>query len=239
MMIFTTAFVKHRVQIFLKPGALHANSGFTLLELLMSLTILSIIVVIIFGALRIGVRAWEKGEQDVDVRQRHRIVLDLMKKQLSSIRLKKIKNEGQASFFLKGDPKSLEFVSGVSLIPGNTFETVYVKYQVKNEETNTERLFFFEKNLVLMETDGDWAELNDQAFHELLPEVHSVAFEYLKGPGEDGNYEWQPSWEPHTDGKLPLAVKIVLKETVEAAPITVLVRQVAEENDKNVQEFKK
>jgi general secretion pathway protein J len=230
MMIFTTVFAKHRVQIFLKPSVLHQDGGFTLLELLMSLTILSIIVVIIFGALRIGVRAWEKGEKEVDVHQRHRIVLDLMKQQLSSIRLKKIKNEGQASFFLKGDSKSLEFVSGVSLIPGNTFETVYVKYQVKNEERNTERLFFFEKNLVLIETDHDLAELDDQAFHELIPEVQSVAFEYLKGLGEGGNHEWQPRWEPDTDEGVPLAVKIVLKENVEAAPITVIVRLVPEEN---------
>jgi len=230
MMSFTTIFAKHRVQIFLKPSALHQNNGFTLLELLMSLTILSIIVVIIFGALRIGVRAWEKGEKQVDAHQRYRIVLDLMKQQLSSIRLKKIKNEGQASFFLKGDSKSLEFVSGVSMIPGNTFETVYVKYQVKNEERNAERLFFFEKNLVLIERAPDLAELDDQAFHELIPEVQSVAFKYLKGLGQAGNQEWQPGWEPDTDGEMPLAVKIVLKENVETAPITVMVRLVPEED---------
>ncbi|RZB38044.1 MAG: general secretion pathway protein J [Desulfobacteraceae bacterium Eth-SRB2] len=230
MMSFTTIFAKHRVQIFLKPSAIHQNNGFTLLELLMSLSILSIIVVIIFGALRIGVRAWEKGEKQVDAHQRQRIVLDLMKQQLSSIRLKKIKNEGQASFFLKGDSKSLEFVSGVSMIPRNTFETVYVKYQVKNEERNAERLFFFEKNLVLIERDHDLAELDDQAFHELIPEVQSVAFEYLKVLGQAGNHEWQPRWEPDTDVGVPLAVKIVLKENVKTAPITVMVRLVPEED---------
>ena len=230
MMSFTTIFAKHRVQIFLKPGTLHQDSGFTLLELLMSLSILSIIVVIIFGALRIGVRAWEKGEEQVDVHQRHRIVLDLMKQQLSSIRLKKIKNKDQASFFLKGDSKSLEFVSGVSMIPGNTFETVYVKYQVRDGETPTECLSFFEKNLVFIDKDYDLAELDDQAFHELIPEVQSVTFEYLKGLGEDGNYEWQPGWEPDTDKGVPLAVKILLKESLDASPITVMVRLVPEEN---------
>ncbi|HEX7533874.1 MAG TPA: prepilin-type N-terminal cleavage/methylation domain-containing protein [Syntrophales bacterium] len=38
------------------------NRGFTLLELLIALTITAMIVAIIFGALRIGIRAWEKGE---------------------------------------------------------------------------------------------------------------------------------------------------------------------------------
>ena len=62
----------------------NANKGFTLLELLISLTILGVIVVIIFGAFRIGIRAWEKGEKDVESRQRQRIVLDLSKQQLAS-----------------------------------------------------------------------------------------------------------------------------------------------------------
>jgi len=47
------------------------RDGFTLLELLISMTILAMIVVIIFGAFRVGIRAWEKGEKDLGVRQRH------------------------------------------------------------------------------------------------------------------------------------------------------------------------
>ena len=233
MMIFLTTFAKHRVTIFFKPGTLRPNSGFTLLELLMSLSILSIIVVIIFGALRIGARAWEKGEQEADDRQRHRIVLDLMKQQLSSICLEEIKKKDQASFFFKGDSKSLEFASGISMNPGNAAEIVYVKYQVRTGETTGERLFFFEQNLVLMETDPDSAEVEDEAFHELLPEVHSVAFEYLKTSGDAGGYEWQSLWEPETDGKVPVAVRIVLKESDEAAPITVISRLVPEQDNKN------
>ena len=229
-MIFTTISETHRVPIFFKPDALHRHRGFTLLELLMSLTILSILVVIIFGALRIGVRAWEKGEKEVDAHQRHRIVLELMKQHLSSIRLKKIIKEGEAPFVLKGDPKSLEFVSGVSMIPGNTFETVYVKYQVTSEERNKEGLFFFEKNLVRTEPDPDLTELDDQAFHELMPEVSSVAFEYLKGVQEAQNDAWQPRWEPDTDRGLPLAVKIMLQGDTESAPITVIVRLMPEED---------
>jgi len=46
------------------------NRGFTLLELLISLTILSLVTVLIFGAFRMGIRAWEKGERNIDGRQR-------------------------------------------------------------------------------------------------------------------------------------------------------------------------
>ena len=61
-----------------------SSKGFTLLELLISLTIIGLILVIIFGALRIGVRAWEKGERDVESHQRRRVVLGLVKRQFAS-----------------------------------------------------------------------------------------------------------------------------------------------------------
>ncbi|HNT58060.1 MAG TPA: prepilin-type N-terminal cleavage/methylation domain-containing protein, partial [Syntrophales bacterium] len=60
------------------------NRGFTLLELLISLTLLSVIAVLVFGALRLGVRAWEKGEATIETRQRERIVMDLLQRQMAS-----------------------------------------------------------------------------------------------------------------------------------------------------------
>ena len=56
--------------------------GFTLMEVLLSLSILSIILVVILGALRIGVRAWEKGENVLSVQQRARTILDQLSRQL-------------------------------------------------------------------------------------------------------------------------------------------------------------
>jgi len=205
------------------------NHGFTLMELLISLTILSIIVVIILGALRIGVRAWEKGEQDVDAHQRHRIVSDLIKQQLSSISLKKIKRN-EESFFLKGDSKSLEFVSMLSLNPGNKFGNVYVKYVIRDGGEEKESLVFFEKNIVFIDRDFDSDDLDDDAFYELIPEVQSVAFEYLKRLGKEQEHEWQESWDPNDDVGLPLAIKIVFKEEVKTMPITMIVRIVPEED---------
>ena len=116
---------------------LSGNSrGFTLLELLISLTIVALIVVIIFGALRIGIRAWEKGEKDVDVRQRQRIVLDLIKRQLASTCVSDVWGKDQQLVSLKGDNKSIAFVSHIPMTPGNRFGLVYVQYAVKKEEGN-------------------------------------------------------------------------------------------------------
>ena len=107
------------------------SSGFTLLELLISLTIMGLIVVVVFGAFRIGVRAWEKGEKDVETHQRQRVVLNLIKRQLASIFVHKVGNGNHRPFFLKGDKKSMEFLSNTSITPGNLSGLLYAIYVVK------------------------------------------------------------------------------------------------------------
>ena len=199
----------------------HSSSGFTLLELLISLTILAVIVVIVFGALRVGVRAWEKGEKDIDARQRHRIVLDLFKRQLTSISLKKVRNAGKQPFLLKGDNTFLEFISNVSLVPGNDLGIVYVKYIVRSEDNNA-HLAFYEKNLVLLEKDFDTENLDDDSFHELIFGVQSISFQYYPKPMGTDDLNWQDTWDPEVDSGFPKAVRMILKRDETTVPIYVI-----------------
>lgn len=203
----------------------NANKGFTLLELLISLTILGVIVVVIFGAFRIGVRAWEKGEKDVESRQRQRIVLDLIKHQLASTCLREVKDASQQSLLLKGDNKSIEFVSHLPMAPGNQFGMVYVKYVVKPEDGGKrERLTFWEKNIVLLNKETDMSELHEDDFFELFPGVQSIAFEYLKGGTDEETSQWQETWDQAIDEGFPRAIRVILMEDVEKAPIYVIAR---------------
>jgi len=203
----------------------NANKGFTLLELLISLTILGVIVVIIFGAFRIGIRAWEKGEKDVESRQRQRIVLDLIKRQLASICLREVKDANQQALLLKGDNKSIEFVSYIPMVPGNQFGTVYVKYMVKPEDGGErEQLVFWEKNIVLLNKETDMNDLHEDDFFVLFPRVQSIVFEYLKGRTDEETWQWQQTWDQTIDEGFPRAIRVILMEDIERAPIYVIAR---------------
>ena len=206
------------------------DRGFTLLELLISLTIVAVIVVIVFGALRTGIRAWEKGEKDVEARQRQRIVLDLIKRQLASICVSEAGGGDQHLIPLKGDNKSIEFVSCIPMAPGNRFGRVFVKYTVQSENGgNKEHLTFYEKNIVLPNRDIVVDDLDEDAFSELIPGMKSIEFEYLKDrPGEEASI-WQETWDPAVDKGTPRAVRVTLRENVEKVPIYVIARIVAGE----------
>jgi general secretion pathway protein J len=197
------------------------SKGFTLLELLIALTIVAVIVVITFGALRIGIRAWEKGEKDVDIRQRQRIVLDLIKRQLASTCVSDVWGRDQQRVSLKGDNKSIAFVSHIPMAPGNRFGLVYVQYAVKQEKQgDKEHLTFYEKNIALPDKGAGNPDEGD--FSELLPGMKSIVFEYLKNrPGEEVSL-WQKSWDPAVDKGVPRAVRVKFDENDEKTPIYVI-----------------
>ena len=52
------------------------GAGFTLLELILSIAILSAVLVTIYATLSTGSRAWDKGERDIEKVQRMRVVMD-------------------------------------------------------------------------------------------------------------------------------------------------------------------
>jgi general secretion pathway protein J len=201
------------------------RQAFTLLELIISMTIIAIILVIIFGAFRIGIRAWEKGEKDIDKQQRYRIVLDLIQRQLTSITYKKTKIDEEDKLLLKGDAKSFEFTSHISLKPENKFGIVYVKYMVVEGEKAKERLIAYEKNMVLFDKDFNFNDIDPQDYFELIPAAHGISFEYLKPPEEglEEEAKWQEKWDQEDEqGLLPLALKLTVVDEPEAAPVVVI-----------------
>ena len=201
------------------------NRGFTLLELLISLTILSLITLLVFGAFRIGIRAWEKGERNIDGRQRERIVLDLIKRQLASIPVDTVK--GEKTLALKGDSKSVEFVSDIHLVPGDKFGMVYVKYRVEEGEDGGEILSFSERNVVMMIGKDSDIDDSDDLFIELLRGAGMV-FEYLKNATDEETPQWQETWNPENDPGFPVAVRMTLTRADDGVPICVIARIAAD-----------
>jgi general secretion pathway protein J len=200
------------------------RQAFTLIELIISLTIIAVILVIIFGAFRIAIRAWEKGEKDIDKQQRYRIVLDLIHRQISSVTYKKAKIDDIDQLILKGDTKSFEFTSHVSLKPENKFGVAYVKYVVVEGENSKERLIAYEKNMVLFDKDFKFSDIAPDAFFELIPDATAISFEYLKPPELDLEEEpkWQDKWDTENDQGLPLAVKLSVLDEPESTPLVII-----------------
>lgn len=202
----------------------HASAGFTLLELLVSLTIIAVTVVLIMGAFRIGVRAWEKGERDVETHQRTRAVLDIVSRQIGSIRLKQMTNAADETFYLNGTHKSLEFLSVGSLPQRGGSGIVHLKYMVEKTSDAGESLTYSAGPFTPSDPDMGSDELDSPEVVLLIPEAHLIGFEYLESVTPEDGFKWRQSWEPIDIKGVPLAVRLTLQENAGTPPVKVIAR---------------
>src|SRR4051812_48659005 len=101
----------------LKPP-IHAKRGFTLLEVLVSLTIMGLITGVAFAGFSVAISSWERGTRRIDELD-HRFALErLMQRQIGLAY--------PAAF--RGTDHSLEFASSYSLAFGPGYP-VQVKYE--------------------------------------------------------------------------------------------------------------
>ncbi len=195
-----------------------------MIELLIVLTLLSMIALIMFAGLRVSVSAWEKGESDIELSQRYRVVLSLIKRQLSSVEVGNEENQRIDDIFFKGDRESMSFISDFSILPENAGGSVYVKYNVKQGEKNHQTLNIYENNVAFLDFMRSVPLTYETQFSELMQSSDEILFEYLSEERLSDGRGWQTSWDPQIERKFPLAVKVSAKEPMSSTWFSVIAR---------------
>jgi general secretion pathway protein J len=192
----------------MKMCCLKRQSGFTLLELLLALSILSVILVVILGALRITVRAWEKGENVLSVQQRSRTILDQLDRQLSSAAVLMSGQEDQPLVTFAGDSRSVEFTSSLPLVSKIQFGPVHVKYEIETGPGGKKRLLLYEKTITAEDYLSENQLRHDADGLAFTGGLEDLRFDYLGDAGNGPVLNWTSSWQPEEPTDLPRAVRI-------------------------------
>jgi len=198
--------------------------GFTLIELLLSLSILSIIVVIIFGALRIGVRAWEKGENMLTSQQRSRTVLDQLTRQLTSASVLMSSQDKRPLVTFAGNSRTIEFTSSLPLVTKIHFGPVHVKYVVETEPGGKMRLLLYEKQITAEDYLSIRLSRHDTDALVLIGELADFRFEYLDDGGDVSDLNWTSSWQSQNLTDLPRAVRMTYRDEKDGHNVQVIAR---------------
>ena len=197
--------MKRRANVF-------STKGFTLIEVVVTLTILSFILLIIFGAFRLGLSAWERGEWIKEEYQKVRIVTQLISRQIKSIVPFKIKTEKAEGDYLafEGKPKSIKFVSTLSLKTTQPEGFVYSIYEFKEGGEEGGRLILYEQKA--LNKDFFEKEPNQELAVTLFEGISDVRFEYYQGedPAKDRKEGWVEEWNTKEEKVLPRALKMTI-----------------------------
>jgi prepilin-type N-terminal cleavage/methylation domain-containing protein len=152
--------------------------GFTLLELLISLTLLVVIFVITMGAMRLGSRSVAAGEKRLDTQERFRTVLSIIDAQIQSQLPLTDGEAGNKKYYFRGDVKALRFSTSYS-IRGGRRGYVIVDYRVEADGSGREVLSASEQIPGI-----------DDLRNTFLLEANGISFDYFyKDPTEEQG-EW-------------------------------------------------
>jgi general secretion pathway protein J len=200
------------------------QSGFTLIELLLSLSILSIILVVILGALRIGVRAWEKGETVLSIQQRSRTILDQLSRQLTSAAVLMSAQEEQPLVKFAGNSQTIEFTSGLPLIAKIQIGPVHVKYVIETDSNGKKRLLLYEENITAEDYLSERQLRHDTDALVLIEALEDLRFEYLGAESQGPDLNWTSLWQSQNLTDLPRAVRITYRDEKDRHKVRVIAR---------------
>ena len=178
--------------------------GFTLLEVLIAISIVGALLVIAFGGLRVAVAAWQQGEARVEAHQHVRAVAHTLSRALGAAYPYRATKglSPEAVILFDGSETRLEFVTQSPPLPLQA-PIAFTAVGITLEEGDTPGLVVRERALPNRDpfTEGT-VVLRD-------PSVTSLAFKYLN---EDGS--WVDTWNGDDAKTIPQAVQLRLGVTL-------------------------
>lgn len=195
------------------PEGRGQGRGFTLLEVMISITLISILVVIIAGAMRLANRSVERGERRSEELERFKVSFLVMDAQIqSAIPLVRADDEAGRLFF-EGSGDTVKFASNYSLTGGYR-GYVTVTYRVRPNGEGRNSLYIEEKTIGVENT----REMR------LLDGLDEIRFEYFRkeNDADDTTGEWVETW---TDELLfPRRIRVHVARAGQKIQLTVPVR---------------
>lgn len=199
------------------------ESGLTLIEIVIALTIAAVIFSILLWSLRLGHRSVEKGMERQEISQRVRVLTDRLTWLLRGAYPYSITTpEGKVLYFA-GSTESVGFVTtSVDPYADTLQDSAGLKWVT----------LFADSEGLKMQEDIFFAEVfEEEPRDEYLfdPTVTSMEFEYLDPEVEGTEGEWVESWDPEEKEYLPSAVRITLAfehegKKIELPPVVVAIR---------------
>jgi len=190
---------------------LSSRRGFTLLELMISITLIGIIALIVSGAMRLGYRSVDAGERKIESLERIRVSLTLIDYQIQSEIPLTVDEDGSRKYYFDGDKGTMSFASNHSLWSGQ-MGYVAVTYSVVPDNWGKQTLW-------ISESIVGTGSKNEAKLFESLDEI---SFQYFyKGPTDEQG-SWVEQWTDDTD--IPEKVKVHLVQGIRELSLIIPMR---------------
>jgi general secretion pathway protein J len=187
------------------------QNGFTLLELLISLSMIGLIVLIVTGAMRLSFRSVASGETRIDQLERLRTAAGLIDAQIQSVFSFATAADGTLASSVTGESEALSIATNYSLWKGQA-GYVRAEYQIA-EGPDGKKVLRLSEHTVGVE---------DAHEAELLSGFEELRFSYYAKEAAESEGSWKDSWAD--EALFPEKIRLVMKKQGRDMSITIPLR---------------
>jgi general secretion pathway protein J len=178
------------------------SKGFTLIEVLIALTLLSIMVVLLFTTLKICADSWEKGENKINDVNQIAVVYNFFQHHLATAKPLSTSNaEGEKTLSFQGQTQSLQFVSS---FPASAGKLGLQLFTIKLLEDDNDQ--YIDVSLVPFATLSEDEEPAKKEEVTLISHVSTFKLSYFGSEDIVSEGAWADEWV--NKETLPKLVKI-------------------------------
>lgn len=191
-----------------------SDTGFTLIEILIVMTLLGVMMVLLFGSLKICADSWHKGENKIAQVNKIAVVYNFFQHHLAVAKplLNDIKKSAvQATLAFQGDKQSLQFVSSFPASAGKSGLQLFNIRLDKDDDNRDKQVIKVTITPFFPKDDEDVDEHKEEVV--LLKDVSELEISYFGS--DDGlsndisNASWHDEWQEKT--AQPKLIKITIK----------------------------
>jgi general secretion pathway protein J len=179
------------------------SAGFTLVELLVGLSLLALISVLLFGGFRFGLRAWEVGTARIDSGNEIELAQNLLRRQLAEAQPVRVGVEIEsAPVLLRGSTSALIFVSPLPAHRGIGGAHLFA---LGIGDGASGKKLTLRWRLFRAGDPGD-AAFDPKDASTLLTGIETIELSYFGRPATGGPRRWNDRWEEQPD--LPELIRL-------------------------------
>jgi len=195
--------------------AARRDSGFTLLELIVAVSLTAVVLLILETGLRLTEQAWHRGNDKVTALEGRLAESEAIQAQVSSAVPRLITTEYQQQqmqlITFRGDAQQIRFLSNYSWEGGRSFGLWLASYRVAQQSDGTEQLVVTETGYSRQQQMVDFLLSNQPTVGpgQLFGEpANRIEFSYLSPTAPGVPSAWVPEWRCDKLKQMPLGVRI-------------------------------
>lgn len=189
----------------------HRIAGFTLLELLIAMSLLGFILALLFGGMRLGARSWDAGEIRAENSTHLALLQGFLRRELSQVTPFHWKKKADMNLAFIGQPDSIKLVApiAVRLGTGGLF-LIGLELVQDNQDNNVGQLVM--RRVIPEAGSVDFTALETAEKIVLADHVEELNFAYFGAETKDAEPQWRDQWgNRDSQQRLPYLIRVRVK----------------------------